>query len=246
MEPEITIPEISDELLRERMERIKYVVPAMCNISGKPYSTSETDPNLYDLFYVETNVDPKKESFNFDENKRLAQKAIGLEKICTVDILVKIGGYYGFTFAEVMSQIPDDIKEDEIVAFALNPKEDPQILNEDYQSVSIIFYRKTDSPEDVKELPSATELIKLVKPVDKERALALKDRVQPIVKFEEEGYTYFSPGDIAKPFMYFGIWLSVNGSYILKSNESAPVKEDCIVGKEISIYQDIGDSPDIY
>ena len=84
---EISIPEITDDVLAERMNRIRFVVPAMSGIDGKPYVTDEKDEKLFDLFYVESLVNPRTQSFNFDENRKLTGKADGLKELAIVDVI---------------------------------------------------------------------------------------------------------------------------------------------------------------
>lgn len=90
----ISIPEISDEVLSERMKQIKWIVPAMKSTNGKAYRTSETNEQLYSLFYKESSTNPREQSFNFDESAIMTEEAKGLVPIVTESIYVKIGGYY--------------------------------------------------------------------------------------------------------------------------------------------------------
>jgi hypothetical protein len=233
---EIIIPEISDEVLTQRLKQIKYVTQAMQGIDGKVYSTDEQDKNLFDLFYVESNVNPRTEAFNFDENRKLTTRVTGLKELLTKDIFVSIGGYYGFckiTFAEVMSQIPDEIVS-EVVAFTLNPEKDPKILNDNYQSASIIFYGKGEELKKDNKLPSVKDLIK---PLDLEKAERLKDKVKPILDFQGEGLIFINPGDIHQPFIKVGIWLRINGSNLHEHNTETKVDFKTRLGKKVSTYQ---------
>jgi hypothetical protein len=232
---EIVIPEISDEILAERLGRIRFLKQAMLGLDGKPYTTEEQDKNLFDLFYVESNVNPREQAFNFDENSKMTARADGLVELDKVDIFVKIGGYYGFckiTMAEVLSQIPEAIVNN-VVAFALDPETSPQIINEDYQSAKIIFYGKTDQSSTDENLPSS---VGLIKPVDKKKAKRLKDRVRPIINYKDEGYMFVAPGNINKPFMDVGIWLRVNGSNLHRTNPETKVTDPCKKGEKISVY----------
>ncbi len=242
---EIVIPEISDEALAERLGRIKFVTQAMSGLDGKPYLTEEQDKKLFDLFYVESNVDPRKQAFNFDENKKITEKAVGITEILTKDIFVKIGGYYGFckiTMAEVLSQIPEEIVKD-VVAFTLDPENSPQILNGDYQSARIIFYGKSSQPAVVENLPSSEGLIK---PIDYEKVNRLKDQVQPILNYNKEGYRFVAPGDINESFMDIGIWLRIGGSNLHRTNTEAKVPEPYKKGKRISVYSVFTNGADFF
>jgi|GEM_PF-2741816 len=237
---ELRIPKISDEVLAQRLKQVRYVEQAMQGIDGKIYCTEERDKNLFDLFYVESNTNPRTQSFNFDDKRKLTTKATGLKELLTKDIFVKIGGYYGFckiTFAEVMSQIPEEILS-ETVAFALDPEEHGEIIDEDYQSKSIIFYGKEEEQDQGQEernlLPSIKDLIK---PLDLEKAERLKDKIKPILSFSDDGYMFIEPGDIRKPFMEIGIWLRINGSNLHKHNADTLVDFGIKKGEKISIYQ---------
>lgn len=232
---QISIPEISDEVLNERLQRIKYLTPAMSGIDGKAYSTSEKDEKLFDLFWVDSFVDPRNESFNFDDKSVMTGKATGIAPILTKDIFIRIGGYYGFckmTMAEVLSQIPDEIVND-VVGFSLNPKKDAEILNEKYQSASIIFYAKTDVVKDETNLPTS---IGLMRPVNTTKAEALKKRVKPILNWEKTGYEFVEPGEIDKPFMTIGIWLRINGSNLHEYNKGEVVPKPYKLGKKFSAF----------
>jgi len=242
---EIVIPEISDEVLVERRGRIKFVTQAMSGLDGKAYPTEEQDKKLFDLFYVESNVDPRKQAFNFDENKKITDKATNLAEILTKDIFVKISGYHGFckiSMAEVLSQIPEEIVMD-VVAFTLDPESSPQILNEDYQSAKIIFYGRSNQPAVNENLPSSKGLIK---PIDYEKANRLKDQIQPMINYTEDGYYSVDPGDIREPFMYIGIWLRINGSNLHRSNTKAKFLKPYKEGKKISVYTAFTDGADFF
>lgn len=237
LKTEYKIPEISDEALAERMKRIRFVVQAMSGIDGKPYPTEETNKKLFELFYKESSAHPRNQSFNFDQNSKITEKAVGLKELLIKDVLIKVGGYYGFlkmTMAEVLSQIPEEIV-DEVVAFALNPEKDSEVLpGAEYQLASIIFYGKTDEVPVVEELPSYTDLIK---PIDMDKVNRLKDIVRPIINYTNEGYFSLDPQDVKKPFMDIGIWLRVNGSNLHRTNTETKITVPCKMGKEISVYQ---------
>lgn len=245
-EKELTIPEISDEVLAKRMSKIKFVTQAMSGLDGKPYTTDETDKKLFDLFYVESKVNPRTESFNFDENRKITDKAVGLTEILTKDILIKVGGYYGFlkmTMAEVVSQIPDEIV-DNVVAFALNPEKDAQVISGgNYQIASIIFYAKNDNFIENEELPTS---VGLIHPVDIERANRLKDKIKPVINYRGEGSVFVDPGDIEKPFMDLGIWMRINGSNLHRTNTETKITIDCKKGQKISVYQEFTHGADMY
>jgi hypothetical protein len=233
---EVVIPEISDEVLAQRLKQIRYVEQAMRGVDGKIYRTDEQNKNLFDLFYVESNTNPRTQSFNFDDKRKLTTKATGLKELLTKNIFVKIGGYHGFlkiTFAEVMSQVPEDILS-EVIAFTLDPEESGQILNGDYQSKSIIFYGKGEEQEDDESLPSVKDL---VKPLDLEKAERLKDKIKPILNFSDDGYKFIEPEDINKPFIKVGIWMRLNGSNLHEHNAESSVDFETKKGKKISIYQ---------
>lgn len=233
---EIVIPEISDEVLAQRLKQISYVEQAMQGVDGKVYHTDEQNKDLFDLFYVESKTNPRTQSFNFDGKRKLTTRATGLKELLTKDIFVKIGGYYGFckiTFAEVMSQIPEDILS-EVVAFTLNPEKHAQILNDDYQSHSIIFYGKGEEKQDNKALLSVKDLIR---PLNLEKAELLKNKIKPILNFSNDGYKFIEPGDINTPFMKIGIWIRLGGSNLHEHNAEAPVNFETKKGKKISIYQ---------
>ncbi|MFZ2205436.1 MAG: hypothetical protein WAV23_02510 [Minisyncoccia bacterium] len=243
-ELEPKIPFISDKLLFERMNQIKYVKPAMQGLLGKAYFTQEQDEKYFDLFYVETSCNLRNEAFNFDDTRKITKKATGLQELLIRDIFVKIGGYYGFckiTFAEVMAQIPNEIASD-VVAFALDPKKDVQIINEDYQSASIIFYGK-NKEESIKDI-SLPSVEGLIKPLDIEKAIKLKDKVKPIIKWDKEGYTFIEPGEINNAFMDVGIWMRINGSNIHRTNPETPVSSEVKLGEKITTYQSFNDSAD--
>lgn len=239
---EVSIPEIADDVLADRMNRIKFVVPAMSGIDGKPYITDEKDEKLFDLFYVESLVDPRTQSFNFDENRKLTGKADGLKEIAITDVIIKVGGYYGFlkmSMAEVLAQIPEAIVQD-VVAFALNPNKNADVLpGAEYQQASIIFYGKTDVVADAEPLPSFTGLIK---PVDMDRAERLKDKIKPLINFSD-GAVFIDPQDITLPFMNIGIWVRINGSNLHRTNTE--IKVDVphkMCGERIAIYQQFGEN----
>lgn len=242
---EIVIPEISDEVLNERLGRIKFVTQAMSGIDGKAYPTDEQDKNLFDLYYKESSVNPRTQAFNFDENSKITGKAVGLVEIDKKDIFVKIGGYHGFckiTMAEVLSQLPEG-KEDEVVAFALDPESDAQILNGDYQSITIIFYGKTDQIVSNNTLPSFEGLMK---PVDMKKANRLRNQVRPMVNYTGQGYVSINPGNIKKPFMDIGIWIRISGSNLHRTNTESKVTPPYKKGKMISIYQPFTHGADFY
>jgi len=233
---ELRIPEISDKVLAQRLKQIRYVEQAMQGVDGKIYNTDEQDKNLFDLFFVESNTNPRTQSFNFDGKSKFTTKTTGLKELLKKDIFVKIGGYYGFckiTFAEVMSQIPENILP-EVVAFALNPEESAQILDSNYQSKSIIFYGKGEEQKEDESLPSIKDLIK---PLDLEKAERLKDKIKPILNFSDDGYKFIEPGDINKPFIKIGIWLRINGSNLHENNADIPVDFETKKGKKISTYK---------
>ncbi len=240
------IPEISDKILAQRMKQIKYVKPAMQGINGKIYTTSEEDEKYFDLFYVKNHCNPRTQAFNFEEGSELTTRAVGLKPLATRDIFVRIGGYYGFckiSFAELMAQIPADILPD-TVAFALNPKGSPRVLNSDYQSTSIIFYGKNGEGSGLEDAyPSVQGLIK---PVDLERANRLKEQIKPIINFYKEGYYFIAPGEIEKLFMRIGIWIALNGSHLHYKNETTPVPKPYKLGAEINVYQEFGEMADFY
>lgn len=159
----------------------------------------------------------------------------------TKDIFVKIGGFYGFckiTFAEVMAQIPNEIVS-EVVAFALDPKKSPQILNYDYQSASIVFYGRSE--EELKSDDSLPSVEGLIKPLDLDKAERLKDKVRPIIGWARDGCTFIDPGKIDEPFMSFGVWLRIGGSNLHKHNAKMPISVPYELGKSISIYQAFDD-----
>lgn len=233
---ELRIPKISDEVLAERMKQIKYVDQAMSGIDGIPYPTAEEDEKYFDLFYVETKCNPQTQSFNFDEEAKLTTKATNIVPILTKDIFVKIGGYYGFckiTFAEVLAQIPEEIIS-KVVAFALDPKESAKILDDDYQSKSIIFYGKGEENQEDDSLPSVKDLIK---PLDIEKAERLKVKVRPILNFNKDGYRFIDPGDINQPFIKVGIWMRINGSNLHENNTDTVLDFETKKGERISTYQ---------
>jgi len=233
---EIVIPEISDEVLVQRLKQVRYVEQAMQGVDGKIYRTEEQDKNLFDLFYVESNTNPRTQSFNFDDKRKLTTKATGLKELLKKDIFVKIGGYHGFlkiTFAEVMSQIPEEILS-EAIAFTLDPEESGKILNGDYQSKTIIFYGKGEEQKEEDSLPSVKNL---VKPLNLEKAELLKDKIKPILNFSNDGYKFIEPSDISKPFIKIGIWMRINGSNLHEHNAETSVDFETKKGKKISIYQ---------
>lgn len=240
------IPSITTRELKNRMWRIKYVLPAMVGTDGKPYQTEEKDPKYFDLFYVHSKVHPRKQAFNFDENKILTEKATGLIPIARKSILVKVGGYYGFckiSMAEVMSQIPNDILKN-VVAFTLDPEFDITFQDDDYQIVPMIFYGKTEdisSPNE--DLPSIKDLIR---PTDTDKAARLKNQLRPMLNWQNEGYKFTDPGDIEKPFLYIGIWLRINGSNLHKYNAQDPATEPVKLGKTISIYRPFTNGADYF
>lgn len=231
------VPEISNKILYRRMRRIRWVVQVMKSTEGKALSTSETDENLFSLFYKKSSVYPRGYAFNFDENAILEEEARGLIPLRVGPIYVKIGGYYGFckiSFAEIMSQIPEDILED-VVAFSLDPNSDPQIVNSDYQENNIIFYSKDPNwIEPVNNYPSVKDLIK---PVNITKAKRLKNRVKPILNYLGEGLHTIEPEDIEKSFMRVGIWMRVNGSNLHKVNKTNKLTESYKQGKKISTYR---------
>lgn len=241
----ISIPVISDELLAQRIQQIKYVTTAMQGVDGKAYSTSETNQDLYDLFYVKTDCDPRTEAFNFGDSK-IKEKATGLKTILVKDIFVKIGGYHGFckiTYAEVFSQLPEEIAS-EVVAFSLDPNSDPQILNGDYQSTSIIFYRKeTEITEKDNNLLSYKDL---VKSVNLQKAKDFCEKILPILFFSNSDLQFVHPGDINKPFMRIGIWMRVNGSNLHENNDLTPVDVPYKLGEKFSVYQPFETGADIF
>jgi hypothetical protein len=240
------IPFLTDDVLSERLGRIKYVTQAMCGLDGKPYTTDETDKKLFDLFYVESKVNPRTQSFNFDENQKITDKAVGLKEILTKDVVIKVGGYHGFlkmTMAEVLSQIPDEIVN-KVVAFGLNPEKDTEIVYGGYyQLASIIFYEKNDNPVEDEELPTS---IGLILPVHIARANRLKDKIKPIINYRGEGSVFIDPQDIEKPFIDVGIWLRINGSNLHRTNTETNITIDCKKGKKISVYQEFNDGADSF
>lgn len=241
----IIIPEISDKELVKRLGKIKFLRPAMAGLDGKPYETQEQDEKYFDLFYVESNADPRTQAFNFDDKSIMTSKATGIAELLTKDIFVAIGGYYGFckiTMAEVLSQIPEDIV-DQVVAFALNPKVDIQIINDDFQSVSIIFYGKTDQPIVDEALPSSEGLMRCV---NYEKANLLKNRIRPMIHYVGEGNSAIEPGNIDEPFMRIGIWLKVNGSNLHETNQETKITEGYKLGEKISVYQPFTTGADFY
>jgi len=243
---ELKIPAITDELLAQRMEQIKYVRPAMQGVDGVVHTTDEEDEKYFDLFYVETKVNPRSQAFNFDEDRKLTTKAVGLQKLLVKDIFVRVGGYYGFckvSFAEVMSQVPTELAAT-IVAFAINPKESAVNLNDDYQSISIIFYGK--SQEDLDSAAALPSVEGLIKTVDFEKARKLRGKVKPIINWAGEGYTFFEPEKIDEPFMNVGIWLAVNGSHLLKHNSETPVSTPCKLGEKAVVYQSFDELADFF
>lgn len=133
-----------------------------------------------------------------------------------------------------MAQIPENIVND-VVAFSLDPKSDPQILNGDYQETKIIFYRKDPNwTEPENDYPSVKDLIR---PVDKDKAERLKDKVKPIINYSGEGYHTVNPGNINEPFMQIGIWMRINGSNLHKINDTEKVLKTCKEGAEVSTYR---------
>jgi hypothetical protein len=218
----------------------------MSGIDGKPYPTEEHDKRLFDLFYKESKAHPRRQSFNFDDKAQITGKATGLKEILTKDIFVKVGGYHGFlkmSMAEVLSQIPDDIA-DKVVAFALNPEKDAQVIDGgNHQVASIIFYEKADASPENEVLPSSTGLMK---PIDMEKAILLKDKVRPVINYTNEGYFSLDPEDIEKPFMDIGIWLRINGSNLHRTNTESKIETPCKLGKRISVYQPFVESADSF
>lgn len=243
---EVKIPEISDEVLAERMSRIKFVTRAMYGLDGKPYTTDETDKKLFDLFYVESNVNPRTESFNFNGNRKMTDKAVGLKEISIQDVVIKVGGFHGFlkmTMAEVLSQIPSTIVND-VVAFGLNPSKDFEIIcGGNYQLASIIFYGKDDNANQVENLPTS---VGLILPIDIDKANHLKDKIKPIINYRGEGSVFVDPGDIQKPFMTIGIWLRVGGSNLHRTNTETKIVIAYTEGKRISTYQEFTNGADMY
>lgn len=242
----IVIPEISDKILAERMKRIKFVIPAMYGIDGKPYLTEEKNKNLFDFIYHESTVNPRTCAFNFDDQAKLTGKADDLVELLTTDIYIKVGGYYGFlkmTMAEVLSQIPEEIL-DHVVAFALNPAKNTQVIaSGEYQIASIIFFGKSKEAPVVKKLPSSKNLLK---EVDMKRAVKFKDKVRPIINYINEGYTFIDPGYIDRPFMDIGIWLRINGSNLHRTNTEIKIEISCKTSEKIFVYAPFTDGADFY
>ena len=196
----IKIPEISDSLLKERMEKIKFVCPAMQGTDGKIHNTDEQDMKLFDLFYSISNVNPRTQAFNFDENRKWGEKASGIEIVQKLRIFVSIGGYYGFckvTMAEVMAQIPEAVLPF-VVAFSLDPEEDVTIIKGDYQHLPIILYRKCEILPPPEGLPKFEGLIL---PLSLKKANKFKEKIRPMINYSDRGLTFIDPGDLEKPFM---------------------------------------------
>jgi hypothetical protein len=242
------IPYISDEILKKRMDQIKYLQTGMVGIDGLRYSTQETDEKYFDLFYVETNCHPRTQAFNFYEDGKKITRANNLRKILTKNIFVRIGGYYGFckiTFAELMSQVPDEILND-VVAFSLDPNSNAEILDEEFQSKSIIFYGKSDQEaQGETDLPSVLDLIM---PINTEKVEMFKGKIKPVINYHKEGYFYIDPADTSKPFMDVDIWMRINGSNLHRTNAEKLVDVKCEPREKISIYQAFtaGHSADYY
>ena len=238
----IEIPEISNKNLSEMMGRVKFVKPVMFGLNGKAYFTDETDKSLFDLCYVDSSVNPRTSAFNFDKNQKLTGKASGIKEIARSDIFVKIGGYYGWckvTMAEVMSQVPEDIS-DEVIAFALDYDESAQIINEDYQSKSIIWY---GVGEDVAcNLPSS---VGLIKKIDFAKAKKFKKSIKPIIDYNT-GPVFINPGNTLMPFLHYGIWIRINGGNLHKTNQISDVRFDFDEGYCISVYFEIEKDADYY
>lgn len=235
----IKIPEISDSQLKERMEKIKFICPAMQGTDGKIHHTDEQDQNLFDLFYSISKVDPRKKAFNFDDNRKWGEKATDLEVFHKQNIYVAIGGYYGFckvTMAEIMSQIPEEILS-LVVAFSLDPEMNATILNEDYQSLPIILYKKREKELRSEDFP---EFEGLIKTFSMEKAIKFKNLIRPMINYNKEGLVFIAPGDVEKPFLRIGIWLRVNGSNLHETNPETPAEGNLKFGKEILVYQEFG------
>ncbi|MCA9487714.1 MAG: hypothetical protein KC516_02015 [Nanoarchaeota archaeon] len=234
------IPKISDNHLKEMMDRIRFVNHAMKGTDGKIHHTMEKDPRFFELFYQFSNANPRKEAFNFDKDAVWQEKAEGLKILSKLDIYVKVGGYYGFckvTMAEVMAQIPQDIAE-KVVAFSLDPENDAEvIMRGEYQSLPIILYEKSEELE--KEILPVFE--GLIKPVSLEKAEKFKDKIRPAIYWHEKGLAFIDPGDLTKPYLTIGIWLRINGSNLHKINSDFPAEGEFVEKESIEIYQEFGE-----
>jgi len=246
---EIVIPEISDEVLQERMNQVRFTMRCMSGTDGKPHATNETDKKYFDLFYVESSVDSRTESFNFDENRKITEKVANLKILSIDDVFIKVGGYYGFlkmkmTMAEVLSQIPEKVVSN-VVAFGINPDKEPQVVaGGEYQIASIIFYGKSDKESGSENLPAFDGLIK---PINKEKVERLKDKIKPIIHYINEGFSLIDPGKTDQPFMDIGIWMRINGSNLHRNNPTERISTTPVVQKEkISVYQEFTNGADYF
>ena len=242
---ESKIPYITGEELSNRMKRIRFIMPVMLGVDGKKYMSDETDEKYFELFYVKNLTHPVNQSFNFSD-KIFTIKAEGLKELAVKNIFVRIGGYYGFCKAsleEVMAQIPQDILS-EVVAFTPDSKNDPQIIDEDYQSLSIVFYGQGNRKEESDNLiPSVKELIK---PIDIAKVNLLKDRIKPILSWSNDTYSSIEPDKIDEPFMDIGIWMRINGSHLHRHDRDIPITIPVKIGERFSIYQALEGHADLF
>lgn len=241
---EINIPEISNQVLQERIDKIKWVQPCMSGIDQKPYKTEETDSKWFDLFETISFCNPRTQAFNFDENSVIETKQ-NLEILSKIEIFVKIGGYYGLlkvTMAEVMSQIPKECLE-ETIAFSFDPEKSVKILNEDYQLLPLILYKEGNQ----KKLEELLKFEGLIKEIDQfKTSKFLKAGIKPIIIYDGEKPISIEPEKINSPFMTFGIQMRISGSNLWKTNKETPIIVPYKIGKEFSIYQEFNGDADIY
>jgi hypothetical protein len=238
------VPSISNASLARGLSRIAYVENGVIDLKGTIHKTEEASEELFDWFKVKTDVDPRKQSFNFDDKRKLLPPALSLKPFKKLEIYVRIGGYYGFckaTFAEVYSQIPKKYLE-RTVAFSLDPEKNARIFDDNHQKLPIILFEKGEENDRFAKAPDIA-----IPAVDPEKVERLRPKLQPIIPYKD-GPVFIKAEPGETPFMAVTIYLRVNGSHIRGGKELGPVPQGTkfLDEKKFTVYQEFVDDSDVF
>ncbi len=240
------VPKITDELLAERMQKIHFYVQGMVSARKKLYDTDETNPEFFSWVKSIAECDPRTHAFNFVEDPTKEVPDFGLDAIKSTNIVIKVGGYYGFlkmTMAEVLSQVPEDIV-DEVVGFAIDPAGNMEVVDGgNYQTVDMLWLRKTELKEQAENLPLLKDLMK---PLNTIRAEVLFDRVKPSIYYNGKKLERIQAESIESKFMILGIWGRINGSHVWKTEPGEVYEGEIFLGDPFFVYTHLDESADVY
>lgn len=189
------IPKISDNELKKRMKQVKILTYAVSDIKGNIHRTTQEYKGAYDIYYMESKVNPRTCAFNFDDKAKIIGPAHSLKNIGEIKVFIEVMGYYGFmkvSLAEVLAQIPKKFLK-QTKAFMIDPECDGS-GGGFYHEVNILLYGEDNeyiNPSDT--LPSCTNYLKTI---DVKRVKNLKDKIYPMVIDDR-----LEVRDIGEPFL---------------------------------------------